>query len=95
MFAPFAASVVANLLAAGKLMELRLTAVLLGLSMLVAGCAQPASPIATANPADASAPVPPVSYRSVTAPYTSMRPSTPMTWRRQNDNVAPSFKSDR
>jgi hypothetical protein len=75
--------------AAGASLHHRLN--LLALAVLATafvGCAQPILPLANADPADARAPVPPVSYRSATASYKSMRPSAPGPWRQQNDSVA-------
>jgi hypothetical protein len=34
-------------------------------------------------------------YRSTVAPYTSLRPVAPSSWREQNDRVAPAAKTDR
>jgi hypothetical protein len=59
------------------------------------GCIPTAVPLAGANPADPGAKVAGVGYRSTIAPYTSLRPTAPSSWREQNDRVAPAPKSDR
>lgn len=52
------------------------------------GCSPPLYPLVGADPADASVPVSAVGYRSVVAPYVSLRPTTPKAWREQNDRAA-------
>lgn len=59
------------------------------------GCMPTAVPLAGADPADPGAKVAGVGYRSTIAPYTSLRPTAPSSWREQNDRVAPAPKSDR
>src|ERR1700687_524494 len=54
-----------------------------------------AVPLAGADPADPGAKVAGVGYRSTIAPYTSLRPTAPSSWREQNDRVAPAPKPDR
>lgn len=54
-----------------------------------AGCTPAATRVAGADPADPTARVAGVGYRSTIAPYTSLRPSTPAPWRERNDSVAP------
>lgn len=56
---------------------------------LLAACAPATVPIAAADPADPAAKVARVGYGSTTAPYTSLRPSTPAPWRERNGNVTP------
>jgi hypothetical protein len=46
------------------------------------------------DPADPTARVAAVRYRSTIAPYTSLRPSTPAPWRQRNESVTPQPKSD-
>jgi hypothetical protein len=58
------------------------------------GCMPTAMPLAGADPADPAAKVAGVGYRSTIAPYTSLRPTTPSSWREQNDRVAPTSKSN-
>lgn len=41
------------------------------------------------DPADPYVPVPAVSYRSVIAPYVSLRPAMPGDWQQQNQRAAP------
>jgi hypothetical protein len=57
------------------------------------GCMPATVPLAGADPADPSARVAGVGYRSTIAPYTSLRPTAPSSWREQNDRVAPAPKS--
>jgi hypothetical protein len=64
------------------------TAVTLG------GCLPTSVPLAGADPADPGARVAGVGYRSTVAPYSSLRPTAPSSWREQNDRVAPAPKSD-
>lgn len=52
-------------------------------------CVAPPAPFIGSDPADPYVPVPPVSYRSVIAPYVSLRPAMPGNWRQQNQSVAP------
>ena len=60
------------------------------LAVLNAGCASvPPRPLAAADPADATARVPAVRYRSTIGPYTSQRPVDPEPWVEQNERVAP------
>lgn len=63
---------------------------------LTLGACMPATvPLAGADPADPGAKVAGVDYRSTIAPYTSLRPTVPSSWREQNDRVAPAPKSGR
>src|SRR5882724_537649 len=57
------------------------------------GCMATTVPLAGADPADPGAKVAGVGYRSTVAPYTSLRPTAPSSWREQNDRVAPAPKS--
>lgn len=60
------------------------------LAALNAGCASvPPRPLTGADPADATARVPTVRYRSTIGPYTSQRPVDPAPWVEQNERVAP------
>jgi hypothetical protein len=56
---------------------------------LLAACGPATVPLAGRDPADPAATVAGVDYRSSTAPYRSLRPSTPASWRERNDSVAP------
>jgi hypothetical protein len=63
-------------------------------ALTLEGCMPTAVPLAGADPADPSAKVAGVGYRSTIAPYTSLRPTAPSSWREQNDRAAPAPKSD-
>jgi hypothetical protein len=65
------------------------TAVVLG------GCMPRTVPLVGADPADPTVKVAGVGYRSTIAPYTSLRPTVPRSWRELNERVAPTPKSDR
>lgn len=64
-------------------------------ALALGGCMQTAVPLAGADPADPDTRVAAVGYRSTVAPYTSLRPTAPSSWREQNDRVAPAPKSGR
>ncbi|WP_371818055.1 hypothetical protein [Bradyrhizobium sp. CCBAU 53421] len=62
----------------------------------LAGCMADGRPLAVASdPANPSARTAGVGYRSTIAPYSSLRPATPLPWRERNDGVTPPPKSDR
>ena len=63
-------------------------------SFTLGGCMPTAVPLAGADPADPAARVAGAGYRSTIAPYTSLRPTAPSSWREQNDRVAPAPKPD-
>ena len=65
-------------------------------ALALSGC-MPATTtqVAAADPADPSAKVAPVGYRSTIAPYSSLRPATPAPWRGRNEAVTPPSKQDR
>lgn len=71
--------------------KLKSLAGILFTSITLGGCLQ-TPPLVGADPADPAAKVTGVSYRSVVAPYTSIRPTAPSSWRQQRD-VAPAPKS--
>lgn len=71
-----------------------LAAVSLG-TLTLGGCLPTTVPLVGADPADPSARVAGVGYRSTVAPYSSLRPVAPAPWREQNDRAAPAPKSDR
>ena len=52
-------------------------------------CLGPPVPFIGPDPADPYLPVPPVTYRSVVAPYASLRPALPRNWQQQNEEIAP------
>lgn len=62
-------------------------------ALALGGCMPVTVPLAGADPADPGAKVAAVGYRSTVAPYTSLRPTAPLSWREQNDRVAPAPKS--
>ena len=52
-------------------------------------CVLPPVPFVGPEPSNPNAAVPPVSYRSVIAPYVSLRPAKPGNWQQQNQRAAP------
>lgn len=61
----------------------------------LAGCMTNSRPVAVAgDPANPSAATAGVGYRSTIAPYSSLRPATPLPWRERNDGVTPPAKSN-
>ena len=58
-------------------------------AMLLAGCQPATTRLATRDPADPAAPVRGVGYGSTIAPYISLRPATPTSWRDRNEQVTP------
>jgi len=68
---------------------------LIAAALTLAACMPATVPLAGADPADPGAKVAGVGYRSTIEPYTSLRPTTPASWREQNDRVAPTPKSGR
>ncbi|MBB4397863.1 hypothetical protein [Bradyrhizobium sp. ERR14] len=65
------------------------------IALALSGCMSATTQVAGADPANPSAKVAPVGYRSTVAPYTSLRPAAPAPWRDRNDAVAPRPKQDR
>ena len=63
-------------------------------ALALGGCMPTTVPLAGADPADPGARVAGAGYRSTIAPYTSLRPTAPSSWREQNDRVAPTPKSN-
>lgn len=59
----------------------------------LAGCVTTV-PLVGPDPADPGAKVARVGYRSTTAPYVSLRPTSPVGWRQQNQRVAPTPKNE-
>jgi hypothetical protein len=95
MFALFGARPAAVRSACERHFRFKLSAlVAIAATGFLAGCLPATTPLVGADPADPSAKVASVGYRSAIAPYTSMRPSAPAPWRQRNDNVAPQPKSD-
>ena len=97
MLAQFGAKIVAVRKVAAKLFRRRyaVRAAFVAAALSLGGCLPTTVPLASADPADPSARVAGVGYRSTIAPYRSLRPSAPSAWREQNDRVAPAPKSDR
>ena len=91
----------ARLAAVGSVVErlygirFRTSAGLAVAALMLGGCVPTTVPLAGADPADPSARVAGVGYRSTVAPYSSLRPTAPSSWREQNDRVAPAPKSGR
>lgn len=96
MFAQFGASFAAVQSVACKLYRKKLNfagvMALLAVGSSVSGCAAPIV-LNGQDPANPHARVAVVGYTSTVAPYTSLRPAMPSSWRQQNDSVAPSSKS--
>ncbi len=63
--------------------------------LVLSGCMPATTQVASADPADPAVKVAPVGYRSTIAPYTSLRPATPASWRERNENVTPQPKRER
>jgi hypothetical protein len=95
MFALFGAKLAAVYTACGRHYKFNLRA---SAAIVAAGLLSTCPPAGVAHaghdPADPAARVAAVRYRSTIAPYTSLRPSTPMPWRQRNENVTPQPKSD-
>ena len=64
-------------------------------AVTLGGCLPATVPLVGADPANPRAEVAGVGYRSSIAPYTSLRPTAPSSWREQNERAAPAPKSDR
>jgi hypothetical protein len=94
MLAQLEAKLAAVCSVAGKLFDIRLgsLAAMTAAGMALGGCMPATMPLAGADPADPGARVSGVGYRSTVAPYTSLRPVAPSSWREQNDRVAPAPK---
>src|ERR1700694_5871767 len=89
-----------TILAAAHSVAERLFRIKIGTSVCVAamalalgGCLPTTVPLVGADPADPRARVAGARYRSTLAPYSSLRPATPSSWREQNERVAPAPKS--
>jgi hypothetical protein len=62
-------------------------------ALILGACTPTMVLLAGADPADPNARVAGVGYRSTIAPYNSLRPTAPSSWRQQNDRVSPAPKS--
>jgi len=72
----------------------RIVAALTAITCLSA-CSPVTRPLAGRDPADPTAKVGPVDYRSTVAPYARLRPAMPAPWGGRNDGDAPQPGSDR
>lgn len=70
-----------------------LAAVLLSAALLSACSATPPAPLSGPHPANPAARAPQGAYRSTVAPYESLRPVAPGSWREQNERVSPAPRS--
>jgi hypothetical protein len=70
----------------------RILAGMAAMAVMLGGCMPTPVLLAGADPADPGARVAGAGYRSTIAPYTSLRPTAPSSWREQNDRVAPTPK---
>ena len=77
------------------LIRFRNLAALAAVALTLAACMPATVPLAGQDPADPAAKVAGANYRSTVAPYSSLRPSAPASWREQNDRAAPAPKSGR
>ena len=62
-------------------------------ALALGGCMPVSVPSVGGDPADPHSRVAGASYRSTIAPYSSLRPTAPSSWREQNERVAPAPKS--
>ena len=97
MLAQFGAKIAAVRTVAARQFRSRyaIPAAFLAAAFMLGGCLPTTVPLAGADAADPSARVAGVGYRSTIAPYRSLRPTTPSSWRDQNDRVGPAPKLDR
>jgi hypothetical protein len=75
------------------LIRFRNLAGLTAVALTLAACMPATVPLAGQDPADPGAKFAGANYRSTVAPYTSLRPSAPSSWRERNDRAAPAPKS--
>lgn len=71
----------------------RILLAMLASSLTLGACVPTTVRLAGRDPADPHATVAPLRYQSAVAPYTSLRPTQPSSWREQNERVAPAPKS--
>ena len=97
MLTHFGAKIAAVRTVAARLFRVRCAvhAAFSAAALMLGGCLPTTAPLAGADPADPSATVAGVAYRSTVAPYNSLRPTAPSAWRDRNDRVAPAPKLDR
>jgi hypothetical protein len=94
MFAQLGAKLAAVRTVVEKLYEDRSKALiaLVATAITLGGCLPTTVPLVGPDPADPGAKDAGVRYRSSVAPYTSLRPTAPSSWRQQRD-PAPAPKS--
>lgn len=91
----------ARLAAVGSVVErlygirFRTSAGLVVAALMLGACMPATVPLAGADPSDPNARMVGVGYHSTVAPYNSLRPTAPSSWRDQNDRVVPAPKSGR
>jgi hypothetical protein len=73
--------------------EIRMSVGMAVTALVLCGCMPATVPLAGTDPADPGAKVAGIGYRSTIAPYTSLRPTAPSSWREQNERVTPAPKS--
>ena len=98
MLAQFGASFAAVHSAMGQLIRCGSGILLAGAvvaAVTLGGCKPATVALVGADPADPGVKVGGVGYRSTIAPYTSLRPTAPTSWRQQNERVTPAPKSGR
>lgn len=97
MLAQLGAKLAAVCPARGKLSTIHCKAIIAftAAGLVLGGCVAAPLPVAGADPADPGVPVAATSYRSTVAPYASLRPVAPSSWRERNDRVAPAPKTQR
>lgn len=71
---------------------IRRTILMVLVGPFLAGCVTTV-PLVSADPADPGARVAKVGYTPTVAPYVSLRPTSPVGWREQNQRVAPTPNS--
>lgn len=71
----------------------RRTILIVSVGQFLAGCVTTV-PLAAPDPGDPGARVARVGYRSTIAPYVSLRPTSPVGWKDQNQRVAPTPKNE-
>jgi hypothetical protein len=64
----------------------------IALMLVTAGCSTAPPKVAGLDAADPNARVAPAPYQSTIVPYLSQRPVAPVSWREQNERVAPAPK---
>ncbi len=74
---------------ASRIQRAFIIASVFALAIILQGCAaRPASPLAGADPADASSPTPAIRHGSTIGSFASLRPAAPATWSKQSAPTA-------